>query len=706
MGFAKFWLMFGALQLMACLPVKGHSNTISMLLLDTQGNQSYSYRNFVACARAAGFSVDYRSIYDFLINPVIDRYDGVMLVIGEGFLETITSDIRAQFLKTVQQFAQQGNKIMGLLLPGASHTLCKNLVIQYNKELLTTFGVFADEAGVTVGHPVEKAISLFLESLLISDGAKGAAFGTTLMNQKSVPLPKILGPDGKHFGAVADNDAVIGALLPLKKHFSATVQSTLPLALYLKNKITGNRYFIARSSDLLFSEVQENFWKTPLHTSQRQELQEAVLQTLEELHCFCADKNLTAPCQSATLPETLTADYRQRQKIHCEQEIHDAIAKNERLQWICKQGISCAWLEPSDFFIDREKTAYPEKGTALEQGIDFIYNAGFNLLWFEFRPETMFNVHPQKKEVQREYIARVRTLAAALKEKFSREGKELPKIFVGADITTHYGTVPVHDAAQDLYGRRYSKIPSPLDYEHFWKPDLLYAFQEFCKVFKDCLPIDGIFLDLEWYHAPEQSNGYSNLMDFSDVSWNLFCLNKRHKKARSLVGQERVLYLKNKHLFDEYRKFLHHKAVELGRTLKQELQRICSDVLIAAYLPSLPDSWFYCGLLEGLGTSQEPVILATFNTDFYSHCRWFTDRSIYLLHGAPVMLSKLTEPSSFNLIAQLQEQHFFTWFNRPSRMIYKQRVGMPWEVEASSLSPDEVARGIRNSLTKGKICGS
>ena len=88
---------------------------------------------------------------------------------------------------------------------------------------------------------------------------------------------------------------------------------------------------------------------------------------------------------------------------------------------------------------------------------------------------------------------------------------------------------------------------------------------------------------------------------------------------------------------------------------------------------TLPSSWFYRGIMAGLSSKEEPLILATFNTDFYSHHQWLVRNDLHFIHGAPILLSKLQAQEKFCIVPELLKYHYFAWYLRPSRMVYDQK---------------------------------
>ena len=377
--------------------------------------------------------------------------------------------------------------------------------------------------------------------------------------------------------------------------------------------------------------------------------------------------------------------------------------------WMIDEGISCAWLDPFDFYAQedgkqtlREKITssrtdleeatikqYVEK-LALARGIQLIYQAGFNLLWFEFIPEWYLSPHGWRKEQRAKYIERITRLGTQLSNFFAAHNRPLPKIFVGLNLTSNFRTYPVQYPAQDLYGTTYTKLPCPFDMNHFWKPEVLSIFDEFISTFESVLPIDGVFFDFEMYHAPEQGGMYSDLMDFSDRTWQTYCIQSNTPEALLIKTiKNRVTYLQKNKLFHQYFTTLETASKILGNTIKQHMRTKKPNLMFGAYAPTLPYSWFYRGIMAGLSTPSEPLLLATFNTDYVSHHDWLIKHNIHLLHGSAIMLSKLKQPNDFAIISALLTHHDFVWYNRPSRMIYQytqeELDTIWWGIEATPL---------------------
>jgi len=692
---------------------------VKLLIIDTAGQQEYYYRNMILLAQSVGFNVEFKNFYQIISDDdhkdLISKYDAVFFLTSLDLLKNLKSDLSRKFIQILESFASARNKLIGFLVPSTPRY--NDMLFKITVAIAETIGTFKDKQGVVQKNALlRQPLYTFLRYMLQGDAQKGAMYGTTLINQGQSSMPAILDEFGQPFTNHVDNQTqeVIATLLPIKQDFSPIIQKTLPSGMYIKNRKLNNIYFISKVSEFNFADVAENFFKTPLHLNQRQELLMVAQQMLVELYnayttgAMQLDAQVTRP----PLPKKLTLSFMKQEKRRADAQIKNNIKNNPLYDWIIKQGISCAWEEPNDYFLHEdyglsERTQNADeieslKEQALEQGIKFLYDARINVAWFEFNPELYLCPHGKNKGQKKQFIDRVTKIAIALKQQFSSDDRPLPQIFMGTDITSNYRTHianeefhPVHQAAQDVFNNTYSKIPSPLDFKHFWQPELTEIFDIFYSTFGKVLPITGVFLDFEMYHAQDQASGYSDMMDFSTISWELY--SKTDKNAQGLGSvPERVAYLTKNKGFKKYFKTLEHEAHLLGHTIKKHLQKIMPNVVIGAYAMTLPHSWFYRGMFAGLGSKESPLILATFNTDVYSHYRWLLEHDIHVIHGAPIMLSKIQTTKDLSLISELLQYHYFVWYLRPSRMVYdKTKLKNIWfGSEMSPLNKDTLATGI------------
>jgi len=685
-----------------------------LLIIDTDGSKEYYYRNTKLLAESVGFKVDFLNLYDLLENKQISDYPNVLIFLSPYLFRTLNHEISQKLIKLFEDFSNEQNKFIGILLPS---------IMRYNESLfeacaalLEKLGLFKDKFGAVEAHAtLRPLVYAFIKFILQPDEKIGSLFGTTLVNKKSA-LPESFKDKGSR--AIIDKltGNTIFKVLPGNHEFTYDVIQSLPAGLFVKNQSSNNSFFISKTSAFNFADITENYFKTPIHVEKRNELLMVVQQTLWEIYIALKYNNmpLITTALRPPLPPQLTPTFMRQEKLQAHQTLCRVLEKNKAYSWICNEGIIAGWLEPSDYFLEADSDELAKiaaksvtqmellKKQALDRGINFIYQAELNLLWFEFNPESFMGENALWKEKRANFKRNVQTILHALKEKFEKANKPMPKVFIGTDITTNYRKAPVPCAAKDVYGHEYTKIPCPLDFKEFWTKELLDTLDVFYDVFHQEIPIDGIFLDFEMYHAQDQASLYTDIMDFSDLSWKLYCSKTGDPHTDLTTVAQRVHYLSKQQKFDEYFTFLEQEARLIGKKIKDHLHLIYPDMLIGAYAPTLPSSWFYRGMFSGLSSKDKPLILATFNVDYYSHYKWLINNDIFVLHGTPILLSKFQTQKDLDLIPDLLQFHDFIWYNRPSRQIYKNIKNRSWGVEASPIDADALSQGIKKIYQKIK----
>lgn len=684
---------------------------VKLLIIDTAGQQEYYYRNVILLAQSVGFQVTYKNFYDIISNDSILDYDALFFFTSIDLLKNLKHDLGQKFIKILEHLGRSRNKLIGFFAPATPRY--SEMLFTINAALLDTIGVFNDEQRVALIKP---AAHSFLRHMLQGDAQKGKMYGTTLLRQDYegqalINKEQNSSPTAMNFKPIIDEQTneVIAALMPIAQDFSDVIKKTLPAGMYIKNNTRNTIYFLSKVSEFNFADIAENFFKTPFHLPQRNELLMVAQQMLFELHTAFVNQGMPINIEQSrpALPEILTLEFIGKEKKRAESNINELLNNNPLYDWIAKQGITCAWEEPGDYWLYEDPTIEQRKkedrqavgdlqALALESGIKLIYDAQINLVWFEFNPELYLSEHGLRKDKKDEFINRVSSIAAAIAKQFKNSDRPFPKIFIGTDITSNFRSHPVSQPAVDVFDHTYSKIASPLDFKQFWKPELIDIFNIFYTTFNKQLPITGIFLDFEMYHAQDQTGAYTDLMDFSTTSWQLYCMHNGDNESQALeTVSERVAYLIKHKAFNDYFSILQRQAMKLGQSIKKHLRSIMPEVIIGAYAMTLPSSWFYRGIMAGLSSQKEPLILATFNTDFYSHYQWLIDNNMHFIHGAPILLSKLQTQENFCIVPELLKYHYFAWYLRPSRMVYPQKEGNWWSSEASPLDADTLAKGIK-----------
>ncbi len=674
---------------MLCLTLMQPSLCLTQqaLFIDTAGKTHHDYRNLLALAQSTGFKATYQNFYSFISATKIQNCETIFFMIDSEVIRNSNNVLAQKCLKSIEAQVTLGNKNIALLLPptfSAEHA-----------------ALFLKALGITVQPEMQTMLETFVRSTFIHDVHKGKLFGTTLINV--APTDKF---EHEHYTSLTNptTGELLAVTLPHQNNtIDPTIAKTFPLALCFYDKQLKNTYLIANTSDFTFCEIAENFFANPISFDLRQQRLKAIQLVLQDFYAIATTHNLVSPQQQnkLVLPKKLTKRFNIEQKKQYEEKLTTRLAKSSDYAWILEQQLLCGWLDPDDYFIEEPKETTP---SAIQRGMDFIYTSEINLAWFEFNPELALSSVIQKEP--QPFFDKVTTLSTEMKKRCADGKKQLPKFFVGTDITTNFRTHPVAAAVKDFYGNVYSKIPSPLDFAGFWKPELLDVFDKLVEKLGDKITIDGIFFDFEMYHAQDQASGYTDHMDFSDFAWKLYANRTKNQQLLTHVSVlSRTMYLANNNLFAHYFETLTAEARSIGQKIKQHIKSKLPHALIAAYATTLPATWFYRGIMAGLSSSQEPLILATFNTDFYSHAAWLEQQGIFLIHGTAIMLSKFEKESDVQLIPQLMTYQHFVWLNRPSRMIWppEKRKNIWWESEASPLPASTIAHEIQKQIFTNSV---
>ncbi len=706
-------------------------NQPSLLIADTYGQHEHNYRNLINMAQNVGFNVQYKNLYDLLQLSDINQYDSVFFMLNPRMLCLSAKhhllnrfvcalpfhhahSIPEHCWNLLRSFSKQHDKALAIILPG--HINYSEPLKHQAIRTIERLGCFQNVCPRT-----KEAMCDFVIRITRPDTITGSLFGTSLIPSQS----KACVQDSSG-SAVSQKtyDPKTGELqsvcTPLNRTcYSKKTQQTFPLGIVVRDDVLNNTLLISKASEFTFADISEHLFKNPFKISDRNTLLRAAQETLT---IFCTAHTTNQIPNTVPYPQlcnTLSNSALKRKKAE-----HEAIQKrtwNKTLyQWMENKNISFAWMDPYDFYAHEDarqtirKLVQTQNGVlndddikkqiesiALVRGIRLTYRAQFDALWFEFIPEWYLSPHGSRKEQKEEYIERIKKLGTALRAFFVKRNRKLPKLFLGMNLTSNFKTYPVAHPVQDLYGVTYTKIPSPFDIASFWKPEVLDLFDAFITTFQTSLPIDGVFFDLEMYHAPEQAGMYTDLMDFSDTTWRTYCSYAKDERARTLSSvKKRVRYLQQEKKFANYFATLEHASKELGAKIKQYMRKKQPHLIFGVYAPTLPASWFYRGFLAGLSLKSEPILLATFNTDYISHHEWLADHDIHCIHGGALMLSKLKTENDFQLIPQLQTLHSFVWYNRPSRMIYEYSIeqldSVWWGIEATSYDSGKTMKQIKS----------
>lgn len=638
-----------------------------MVIIDTANNDAYLFNTFMSLAKTVGLKPLYKPWYH-VDKKTIDDNDVLLIVLDELFFVALSQEIQIEhmiknpvlkkILSIIDWLSCSTNKLIGFIVPSGTSmcTVLSPLICQLLRRLR-----FFDQ---TVD--LEKVMSACLTHFLSSDSLKSFQYATTLLppraqNTRLLSLPSLLLSLPTKLLDNGDDER----LLPLQ-----------PLAVVTKNTSTNNIFFISSTSSLFFSEINEHITLNPLDFK----LREKILKDIQLLLAQLYYQHIGYRPVDDPLPFFLTEQcaHQKKKNIQSKRVFSDS---KKSSHFLYKNGLKCGWMAIETYYNKDEGV------------FEHIFDANLDILWFELNPEWFLSQRALKKNEKELFCKQIAYFTQMLKKVADKKNKQPPHIFMGTDITSNFAHAPVINPVKDIYGKIYTKIPSPLDREHFWKPEVCEVITQFCALWKESLgnglSLDGIFLDLEMYHAPTQSGQFTPAMDFSDTAWRCYvdCAKKPFLR-KIILHNDRINYLLDNHCIHEYYQALEAESFAVGRMIKNHIASLLPQAIIGVYNIHLPYNWFYKSFCAGLSSLKNPLIFATFNTQFFTHHAWLLANNIHAFHTQVLLLSQLTDQDNFNIIKGTYKYHDGLWVNRFSRLEEsrdKKEWGWDWGLETTPL---------------------
>jgi hypothetical protein len=692
--------------------IHASSTPQKLVLIDTAGKNRTAYHALITLATHAGYAVSYRSFIDLLEHPHIEPCNALLIVLDTLFLKHIQHPLTTRVLNALHGAVETSQPAVGIIMP---YRVSNSAVY---KARITGFLQRLYEPRISLKN--NASIALFLDiathsttalthtTLLARNDKKRSSYIDTLKrirNQKStLQEPTEFFDIAQH---PTPNIRPCSDCTPFASMITLLPDSQSPL-------------LITSSAQCLSAELEEDCMVTPESLHEREQLVEHT----QALLAYWKDVN---EAHSFIIP------VKDGSCAHTEHKANDMRALKAALVKTCpkahtvspswmKQGMSCAWLDPADFFATFDelgliaahiKETHPDlsederttlgKATALDRAVRCSIDPDYTMLWLEFFPEWYLSTQGIKQQEKEVYQERVTTIMRALTAYCQHTGKALPKIFLGMNISSNFKMVKAHTPAVDIFGTVYPHIPAPLDKQYLWKPEVVDVFNAFCDMTADIMPIDGVFFDLEMYHAPHETGAYLPLMDFSDSSWHQYVAHEGNPNLAPLTTvTARVNYLIATKKLLHYFSFLEQQARAIGTYIKNSLQERIPDLVFAAYAPSLPASWFYRGLCAGLSDRAHPLFFASFNALYCPHERALAAAGIHCFHSQSAMLSKFKTHADASYIDTALAHHPSLWFNRPTRLAYEytqqELDKVWWGIESSPLGLQQFNNMVHKKL--------
>ncbi|MFA5074658.1 MAG: hypothetical protein WC436_00990 [Candidatus Babeliales bacterium] len=649
--------------------------------------EKYKYRPFIDLAQSVGFNVDYKAITDFmgvenLQDLNLDQYHAAIFVISPEFFrnfiewiesrdDTKKSIITNRFLDLIENFGKKRNKLTCLAFaPGlrvdklmgffsGSVGLQKTTIGSQETFVIKNFDINGLENQELKKNLQEDLKLLFMNInnfLNLPLIARSYNYATTLMPAHN---PRQLMP-GVSIQRILDNLANSRFALPIKKDaYELSIKNTFPYGIYWFNPVKSNSILVTDSSILTFSGIAENFRVCPMNFDLRKSMLDALQEMLWELSVLLnPDKNQNLKKLFDFIFSNSKPELPEIVKNYGEKFSEEEIGSNN----LRKIG----WTEIG-FFNDITSETDKQKIERQNQRnsfIDYVLRSAVDALWVDFNPNIYYSPRAIDgfQEKRDQLWIRIRNFTKQLHDTALARGQQIPKILVGFEIANNYrGDRMPTSCAQDIYGHKYSSVPSPFDEQDFWHKEIIESLRNFLDLWNNPensneVPISGVVLDLEmYYRKPGDPGAFFSTMGF--------------EPAITPEWPENLV---------EHYNFLQEKAENIGRMLKENIMSLIPDCFICCYALNLSTDGFYKGFYKGLSSQDRPIHLLTFNSEFKIYKNWLNRNNIFINHSSVLMLSKIVNKPSFNLVENILSRNNGIWFNKFHRLAEKQDGGLEW----------------------------
>jgi hypothetical protein len=295
-------------------------------------------------------------------------------------------------------------------------------------------------------------------------------------------------------------------------------------------------------------------------------------------------------------------------------------------RWLTEQGIRAGWV-----YIDRDASFQRAVRNALIAG-------RLNLLWGSTDAEllAMEGHEFQKRELMAQWDRMDRLLRGIPGSKI--------RWFMGSHYPGAHAALSTYPAAVGAEGQTIGGM-SPLD-SRFWEAEIFPVLRAEAVFSLRHPSVGGVLIDLEMY--PMQSWYFTNGFDFSDLAFDCYVRELERRgladdaiQARGVPQAGRFDWLLDRGRWADYRSVLEMEAERIGRRLRETVKTVNPKLMIGFYAATMPTSWFYSGLLRGVGEDGQPVLLLTFQHAQNEELNGAFQRGIRLVHGAAILLGQV-----------------------------------------------------------------
>jgi hypothetical protein len=611
----------------------------------------------------------------------------VFFIIGIEFLKSIeTSPIAKKILVMLNNFCQKPNKLIGLIFPSLNINPQINLI----EKFAPIFGPLGIGPEPSNNKQVENFITLANAFLTRPPESRPLQYHTTL----SQPHNGTLFYSSKIKQLLNESLEFLKAL-PIAPKQSEEITNTMPYGIYWFNPIKQNHVFISNQTILSFCGIMESFHFCPSDFTLRKEMLTGIRDMINQIPTTKALDNFSTSTQSQidrtqvdktqanSIIEnfgskiTRNNSYPLRKTAWMELNIFepiqlDSITTATNLDSMATSTKTDNTTTSTNAQQDQQNAKIKEQQTQQDQLINFITKSKLDALWISLNPNMFYSPIARKADKEKVLLETISLFTKKLKLSLDNAKQAAPKILIGFEITNNiYEPNLPKPCAHDAYDNTYNDIPDPLD-QNFWNNEVEMPIEKLVNQWNNPeigngIPISGIMIDLEMY-CRKTTGTFFSTMGFNNKNFNLF-LHKNNLPTQQMKISEMVQFLIDKKMATQYFEFLENQAIEIGHKLKQSFDKKINDCIIACYMPNILINWFYKGLYQGLNTQENPLHLFSFNSEYLNHQKWFDDNKINATHSSVLLLSKIIDKKSYELINNILDHHNGVWFNRYSRLV-------------------------------------
>jgi hypothetical protein len=235
---------------------------------------------------------------------------------------------------------------------------------------------------------------------------------------------------------------------------------------------------------------------------------------------------------------------------------------------------------------------------------DEVVNNDIDILMTTTNPVRLTQLEGDELAAEREMY---RTVGGMAEDAGARwfVGEHYVGVFLGTEPRAYPRMVGSHGFEADS--------PDPLS-AGYWEDVLLPTCAAVGEVAGESPGIAGLHFDMELYGGPVwHHDGWA----FSDDDARAFeSAGSDADLARELVeanAVDRLDLLVDRGRLGEYFGTLEDTVAEYGRRCREAAREHAPDLELMLYNAGFPNTWFHVGLMRGLGTSERPVIVLTYD---------------------------------------------------------------------------------------------